>query len=1217
MTRRPGGGGAATDGGVEYQRAVASYAIAYGIAGQPLRGFGAPANEALVESVSLETDNDIDDIKIEFQSGFASLIQARRTLRWDKRFKEVVDQWVGQVLSNFRPERDRLVVVCGELSGSLVALKRVLDRLKTEIPATLTQGEKSVLDNFDLMLSALTPAQRIAVHKCALIHVLRVEELQDVNAREVQLLLSTLNPSKSSAESWHALNRVAGRTTRLRGGYSVEGWLAELRHEGVSFDSEGDTRAALFVRRNEAVQAYFDYLRDRASHIDLRGLGALFPRIPIEDVDAEVRVVLDQKDTDADLVWAFLRRGRMILTGLPGSGKSTALLRVAAKLSGLSDGPFPIFASLAEIDRLDHSRTFGERLVEVALNGLSEQSRRLVSEEVKRRLVTGELSILLDSLDETYEHRTAVVVEVENFLKTVSVGVSVLLSTRDVAYAQAETLEWPSLRLRSPANVQATTAAIINAGARRQFPGVALDDVNVRKWVELRKRWVGEALRADPTLSETPLLPTLLSLLAIEMEIDLLPTGRANVLRTIVTNVVGRRNSAPGTQLTLGRLVGEEASRAAMTAFEIEGSLLVAARGEIPFRDLVSAISKQFGTDWNLPPEPAELAAVAAVHFWDESGIFVIHEYQQLVRPRLLLFAEIGDALAAMRLTKSEVREWVTSSLSRRSIEPLILAAGISPVAADEFATFAASSGEGELLLAVARGIREGATLEPARVRSITNALATDAENGDHEGWQSWLSLVHLPRSASDDDVLERSIRSFPSEHVVLGNALIDFRDKSREQLIEEPSRLISLFQVHRLPRLARRRESDEPRFNSLVVDQTLAESVVLAADFLLGSVDEATSLVVEGLNEYSIYVHDDLVRLLSERGFESELVEERKRQVELLASMSKMFVDHDLDDYLKLLTFLADHDSGEIPIGELVRLDELADFLETLRCNDASARRAPDPTMCQLIYLVVALGAFDISILSSEASVVLRRVHDSGEGHVPFFALFDGATRRELNNWSAVGDKNSAVELCLKIFTWGLGSAWVAADALYGAPIGEDGISRLRALLRRVASSYRHVFAVALTICSLVDGPEPDSWVDDDDPFIRLTAAHFVEVSDEEDLLSASMRSLLGDLDGTVRESALRQIEDAIPASAESALQSIEKDGDIGWTCLSCKHFNTAESAKCETDGCLTAKPHPAARASKLLALLHSSVEDRDISKQRESTESVIHDADRPVTPK
>ena len=72
--------GAAGDAGVEYRRAVAAHAVAYGLAGVPLLGVGVPAADAHVDAVVLETEDPVDDIKVCFKSGWTAFLQAKRSL---------------------------------------------------------------------------------------------------------------------------------------------------------------------------------------------------------------------------------------------------------------------------------------------------------------------------------------------------------------------------------------------------------------------------------------------------------------------------------------------------------------------------------------------------------------------------------------------------------------------------------------------------------------------------------------------------------------------------------------------------------------------------------------------------------------------------------------------------------------------------------------------------------------------------------------------------------------------------------------------------------------------------------------------------------------------------------------------------------------------------------------------------------------------------------
>ena len=1179
-------GGAAGDAGVEYRRAVAAYAVAHGLAGSSLPGFGPALEHARVSSVALETDDVVDDVRIEFTSGWSSLVQAKRRLTAGKPFNSAVAQWVEAARRGLHTEHDRLVIVTASMSEPMRRIQRVLERYKTDLPGGLTKGERDALGPLSDRLEELTSQQREFLLRCALIHQLEVDAPEDAGSREAALLLDRITSPAGGAATWGVLIRVAGRTARRRGGFTLEGWQAELVGEGVRIVSTGDSAAAQLQRREDLIDRYTSDLQRRASRIDLRGLGATIPPISIEEVNAEVEVLLDETDDRSgdDLLWAFLRRSRMVLTGLPGGGKSTALVDVAARLSRLSDGPFPILASLAEVDRLDRSLSLRDRILQVAVKDLPEGSRGNMRQFIGHKLESGQAALLLDALDETYGRRAEVVAELDLFLSRGPGDVNVIVATRDVAYAQAETLGWPHLRLAIPKNIDATIGAIIRSGASVRVGQGLLAPDSSEQWVESRRAWVSDALGRDGMLRETPLLPTLLALLAIERDEGALPVGRGSVLQAVVNDVVRRREVARGRAFVIGALEGGEAARAAIEVFAIEGRELVASSGECRFVDLVSRVADTLRADWQLASGRADETAEAMIRFWDESGIFVAHGASQTIAPRLLLFAEIGDALAALRLPERKIRAWVDSSLERGSVEPVILAAGISPCAADELAKSAVTTENGDLLLGVTRAVSEGAHLASERLGELVSALSRDAGYGDHDGWRSWVALSELPEAAVGPKILDEAARAFPTEHRALIGAITALRFQSADDLIVDPRVLLDVLKVHRLPVLPRRgEEQGRPPLHAIAVNRQLGTTIVRVADILLGAVPEATELVVEHLGMSSHVDHDELVRLLESRGFENELESERQHQAQLMASFASTFATISAARPLPLVEHLSTYGSTELRPGDLARLDELADLLETLHLNVMGANYELGPKDVALIDLVLILGGFDPAMIGSEAAVVRRRIDQTGDELGPFFGLFDLAKERPLDRWQDVADREAAVDLCLRFFKHSVATAGVVADALSGAPVVDLAVGRLRELLYEVASSDRHVLLVAWTLSSLVDGPEPEAWIDDEEPFVRLAAAHLIDVM-AADRVSPGMRRLLWDSDGTVRRAAVSRLESSSAVDLDSVLRGVVDATPTGWTCLSCRTHNAATSSGCVKDGCFRAKPDPRSEALKIL---------------------------------
>jgi len=357
-----------------------------------------------VSAVSIETDHVVDDVVIAFDSGWCAAVQAKRTLTKGKPFKSTVAQWKQAAQRGIEPN-ERLVLVTAEMPGWAYELKRVLDRLRTDVPGSPTQKELQALGYLDAELAGLTSEQRESLIKSASIHVLLVEEEDLQHSREATRLLDAVVGLDTSAQAWRDLVTLAGKTARLRGGFQLEGWLDLLMANGRHEIAQSRvTPAETLTQRKAALDRYRSLLRNRGAAIDLRLLGAALAPIPLNTADAEIEVTVPSGDDrdGRDLVWAFLRRGRMVLTGLPGGGKSLALSIAAARLLDVADAPLPVVVSLRDIERGHRTHSFRDRLLDSAVKDLPGDDRLTVRSELERRLTEGGLALLMDSLDETH-----------------------------------------------------------------------------------------------------------------------------------------------------------------------------------------------------------------------------------------------------------------------------------------------------------------------------------------------------------------------------------------------------------------------------------------------------------------------------------------------------------------------------------------------------------------------------------------------------------------------------------------------------------------------------------------------------------------------------------------------------------------------------------------------------------------------------------------------
>lgn len=1193
-------GGSADDAGVEYRRAVAAYVAVCGLAGVPVGGLEIPDADAQVSTVILETDKAVDDIGITFVSGWTAYVQAKRSLRKGKPLNKAVGQWVEAGKSGVDPTRQRLVIASGSLNGTMRTLRDVLNRRRLKTPGHPTQSEAAILQHVIELLAPLSSDQRERVLAAAVIWELPVEEPDHASAREALAYLHNVGipvAREDASKAWARLVAAAGKLARRRGGHDLDGWMSELRGAGLVIETIGENPAGRLETRQLVLERYAQRLSREGRELDLRILGAELPPLALDDADAEVMVRTDPEDTrtKSDLIWAFLRRCRLILTGLPGSGKSTATRRAAARLAdnvlaqlrGPQTGdpgyPFPVRASLRDINGVQDGTSFRDRLITIAVRDDPAGDREILRHEIETRLENGiPIALILDGLDETYGDRAQVVAEIQNFLAGLP-SVCVLIATRDIAYGQAATLGWPDLRLEPPSEINATTSAVLSAAAAHK----GIDDDARAAWVTERNRWVQKVLGQDRVLSETPLVPILLAILAIERSPDQLPVRRAEVLKFVVTDFVSRRELRRQDGRVLGPLSGNSLDSAAMHAYAREAATILDNAGVASTGSVVAAIGETLTEQWQLASGHADTAALDALRFFDETGVFVISEPEQTVSPRLSLFAEIGDAVHASHHAEN-MPAWVSQRIAGRQLEPVILAAALDlDVSRAMQHELRGRIDDIELARAMVRAYREGAHFDDDTLRTLDERLIGSIERGTAEGWSDWPLLLDV---GVPDDLTGQAIAAaakHSGDHELLARATFALRNQDLVKLSTDPGVVLDLLTVQDLPK-SPRETSGRPDITSLAVDLNLIATQRTAATVLLRHHPDAVDAVRERAITAPRGLQKSLIELLNAAGH-ADVATEANRQLVKGSPPQKAIdwlSDHDDSRYAHFLTLIAEADTGELSPGQKIKLDELADFAETLDLNDlgvTSLYKQPDDFLRDLIDLTVTLFGFDRSVLAAEAQVMLDRM-EGDTSLDTYFAIFDSADPRTEPDWSAVSDPTAAVDLLMKLFWLSRAQARLATVWLWGSRVAADlAAPLLRDLITQLESSTRHQELAALTLSSLSSGPEPRSWVNSSNPVLRKVAAASIDVL-EDGSLSPDMERLLADNDGYVREEAIARIADTPPPYIETLLNRLSRSDDPGWMCRGCKTVNPAGFRSCRKDGCMLGGPSPAATAGKLL---------------------------------
>jgi hypothetical protein len=358
-------GGASVDAGVEYGRAAAAYVVAHALAGEPLPGFGFDLGIAKVASVAVETDEPVDDLRVRFADGRLAQVQAKLTVARinGKAMAAAAAQWGRAARGGVDPQRERLVLVTASAGRGVQSLAAALERCKTDVPGAPTAAQAKAMAVLDRLLAKLTDAERDLVRRCAVITVLDAAEEHAPAAGHARLLLArALADPDDAVVAWRELIAGCGRVARLRGGYEVEGWVRLLHDRGVAMAAAGSPAAAA-ARTAAAVDAYRAHVRERGRRVDLRPLGADAAPVAHEDLNADVECVptgADRRDTET-LPWSLLRRRRILLTGLPGAGKSVALASAAATLAEAAGAPLPLLVSLRDVDARDRTVGFVDR----------------------------------------------------------------------------------------------------------------------------------------------------------------------------------------------------------------------------------------------------------------------------------------------------------------------------------------------------------------------------------------------------------------------------------------------------------------------------------------------------------------------------------------------------------------------------------------------------------------------------------------------------------------------------------------------------------------------------------------------------------------------------------------------------------------------------------------------------------------------------------------
>ena len=228
---------------------------------------------------------------------------------------------------------------------------------------------------------------------------------------------------------------------------------------------------------------------------------------------------------------------RMLLTGLPGMGKSTALEQAAARWAADERALVPVLVPLREVARRNPRHAADVTLsvlIEAATEAAPEDERAPLRRALQRAALSGEAVLLLDGLDECRDRAAVVADGLAALAGQLPDGTGIILATRDSSLRAAARLRMPEARLRGPSQLELLCERLLrHASAAYRVP-----EADCEQWVSVREDCLKRLTGHRPDLYGIPLFAVLATLLIARSAPRALPSGQAQLLTEALRDTV-------------------------------------------------------------------------------------------------------------------------------------------------------------------------------------------------------------------------------------------------------------------------------------------------------------------------------------------------------------------------------------------------------------------------------------------------------------------------------------------------------------------------------------------------------------------------------------------------------------------------------------------------------------------------------------------------------
>jgi len=1121
-----------------------------------------PEGEAAVPlAVDLEADDAPDDVVVWFAGGPSARIQAKLRCglgRSDHAFAEAMTQFKAAVRRDARPDGEGLVLVVNSASSHLRHLGTALDRRRMSRAGTPSPDEVRALAALTSMLTGLSGEEAEAL--MTRMHVVErtlVGPSSPAHEASALLLDGSVVGAGHGVEAVRCLVEQARTLAGLRAGADMRNWRDALRNRGIPLITDAvQSASAAAEARDGAIQRYRERMIATGSTIELLSFGFDLRVIDVQEPGEHLlaRPLGTVSAHQVRLHWAVRRRGRCLLFGLPGSGKTVGLHQLASFWAQDPGAPLPVYVFLPSIRPHLGKKHLTEVVTDLTSQMVPAQDRTLVQTALLNHFFRGEVALFLDGLDECRADTGAVVAALGEWFRELPDHVEAVIATRGSSYGAAVTLGLPELELSPPSDLDTFLHQLLERYA--EALRVARDRRD--QWIDTRKRWVIEHRASQATIGDTAFHQVLLAAFAATNDIETIKPNRARVFQGVMEGLLDRleiRHRRRG-ELIIGGLTGSEARHAAWEAFTFIGRTLENADGPA-VSGILADLAQRLVSGWGLPIGAARAAADDAVHLWDEAGVFVFEGAGDRLRSRLRLFAELASAVFATGLGEPERREWIRARIVGSDTESLVLAAGLSGEIASEVIDVALASDDWEQEIIAARSVDEGAQPSASAIGGLARRMTERAfSTGGRRSYTAACCVARLPVLNEDRVSVLAAVEGLPGEWRAIPRMLAAANYGIDGGGIQQAA--IDAIKVDA-------RAIPGPR--GAMVDHEYDTALYEAARAIIRSGDKANiDALPTRLGQVSEGTVRKVERMLTDAGHGDIVRGHRIDELRWVVG----FVEREKRTRLNLAQFwtaIASSGEGGCGRGPSRRLSDLADLLATMdyfnwgmsdleqAVSDERSRADLQETM----RIVADLSGVPWERVSCDAAVLSRdgcEVED----------VADAGEDRPLSTWPGGAAREDVRAALLRLLSAARLVAVTVANALVCDPEQDRTWMALDARLQERGIPHRTLVAEAAMSVANDQEKQAARWFVLRDGPLRIVAARTAArlFVGQPPVTSVVLRAI-ADEDAAVRHAATSQLTltDLTP-DVRLALERSLAEEPKRWTCSNCSASNRADEERC-----------------------------------------------------